>query len=113
MSNSYPNVFYQTCRKKVPCESYTICGKPTQGINQEKLREKFNPKTGEIIKFNRVNQQPGCEGYANPSQALSYQNIKCEDKSQHSWSNYRGFGNMAITTHDTCNNIHTEIKKID
>lgn len=111
MYNNYPNIFKDSCAKKnISCDTNSnfSCRNGLDNINNElkKLKEE-NSKN----KPKRMDREKGtiCADYNSPIDITENNSINFNLLNNHSWSNQRGYGNIQISSFDSCNNINGEV----
>lgn len=50
-----------------------------------------------------------CQAYRPPMEVIQDNTFPSPHFNERSWSNHRGYGNIVVATHDTCNNIRGRV----
>ncbi len=96
--SSYPETFRLNCVGKLPTdENYSVCQSQPIILENKSVLQGANDQT------------KGCTPYEPPMNVIQNNSVKFNKKSNKSWSNTRGYGNIVIGTHDTENNIHGRV----
>uniref|UniRef100_A0A6C0JIA6 Uncharacterized protein n=1 Tax=viral metagenome TaxID=1070528 RepID=A0A6C0JIA6_9ZZZZ len=96
--SSYPEAFKLNCVGKLPTDNtYSVCQQKPIILENNNLAQGSNYKP------------QGCPTYEPPREVIQSNNVDFTKTYNKSWSNTRGYGNIVVGTHDTCNNIQGRV----
>lgn len=109
MYNNYPNIFKNSCVKNISCNTNSnfTCKNGLDNINNELNKLKKENSHKNIDKDKEKGKI--CSDYSSPLEVYENSSINFDLLNNHSWSNQRGYGNIQISSFDSCNNIKGEV----